>query len=213
MQERKTVGQIYQDCLTDSTRYDPLEVGHEITDRMAAELNKCVEKHLDILDVPEFCVGMLICDDNIVNNVKRIKYYAWPFLPEPRPRQTVFWYRRSTDQLTRIWSLPDAKTMAHLASMQAVSKEWMLSKFWVDTLYQWFNGLVTGLQPYYFYEVIRRQTGCKMLSEKEHVAQLVNSGQKASSSCHDQIDTLFPETFDAFKPFESKVVHPNEIIT
>jgi hypothetical protein len=200
-----TAGQLVQKAAQDTTKYDALEVGEALADEVLKNVWECVDKHIPILGVSQFCVVMLMCDDHVLVNAKRRKFYAWPFLPSPRPRQTVFHYDGNTDTISRLWSLPTEKMMAVLSETTGVAKEWEDTKRWVDAFYAPFEGSKTT-----FHQFIRSQSGVNMMSEKEYCKTL--AGNKVSSEAHDQIDTLLPETFDFFKPFEPKVVNSSKAI-
>jgi hypothetical protein len=194
MQEpRKLAGELSKIASLDSTKYDYLEVGYALSEDVLKEVWKCIDTHKDILDCKEFCVIMLMADDNILKNVKRRKFYAWPFLPQPRPRQTVFHYKKSTDDICRLWSLPPAHVMAVISNMTYVDKRWAKSKGWCDAFF-----------AFQFHDHIRKESGVRMLTEKEHVKKL--GTDKVMDSAHNDLDALFPQEFDFNKPFEGKVV-------
>jgi hypothetical protein len=197
-----TAGELHRKCMSDATRYDALEIGHELASSVIENVRVCIERNLDKIDVDEFCVVMLMCDDCILSSAKRRKFYAWPFLPAPRPRQTVFHFDRRSQDIRRLWSLPTAKVMATISEMPIVDRMWAQTKSWCDAFYG-----RAEMKKETFYEFIRRTTGCKMLSEEEHVANLKKLGTEKVHLLQDEIDTLAPESFDFFKPFESNVVH------
>lgn len=206
--KNKMAGELYREATADSTRYDPLEVGYALSESVLAEVWKCIDAHENVLDTPEFCVVLLMADDNILRNAKRVKYYAWPFLPEPRPRQTVFHYRRSTGDICRLWSIPTAAVMATMSSMPMVAKRWQETKWWCDIFFQWAGDVYRKSDIFSFYRHIRSKEGITLLSEKEHVASLRGAADKRSDASQDQIEALFPEAFDAFEAFKTKVIDP-----
>ncbi len=124
----------------------------------------------------------------------RMKYYAWAFLPSPRPEQTVFHYSKVNDNVCRLWSLPSAKVMAVISEMTNVSKQWEMTKFWCDAFY-------AGK----FFERIREQHGIKLQSETEFLN--ANREKLIQAGCK-QVDSSFTKPFDFGKVAPNQVIDP-----
>ncbi len=156
MKKEKTAGELSLKAASDATKYDPLEVAHALTDDVYEQLCICADRHDKIFDEDEFCLVLVVAGDPLLYNARRHKYYAYLFLPEPRPQQSVFLYNKITKKFKRLWSLPDAKVMAIISEMGYVAPEWRMTKGWCDSF---FNKT--------FFEDIRHQYGITMPSEKE----------------------------------------------
>jgi hypothetical protein len=153
----QTVGAASIKARSDTTRYDALEVGYALSEDVLKQLWQCVENHLHIIDEPEFCIVMVLADDPLIKGVMRRKFYAWPYLPSPRPRQSVFLYNRNREDLVRLWILPTAEVMSILSESTFVERKWQTMKLWSDAF---FEGT--------FWETIRRQHKINLLSEHEY---------------------------------------------
>ena len=182
MVERKSAGEISQSCSQDETKYDNLEVAHALLDDTLEQLFICAEKYEKVFDEKEFFLVLLIASDPLIKNVRRHKYYAFLYLPSPRPQQVVFLYNKVTQKIRRIWSLPDAKVMATISTMDYVAPQWQETKGWCDAF---FDGT--------FFEYIRKSNAFLHLSEAEfldlHREELLKTGIKDGSS-------LPPQPFD-----------------
>lgn len=203
---KMTAGALQAKASGDRTKYDALEVGHALTEDIMEQLRICAEKHYNLLDIPQFCVVMLLADDSLIHGLMRRKFYAWPFLPKPRPRQSVFLFDKKTDTFKRLWVLPDALTMATASTMHHVSKYYQTMKEWSDAFYEG----IEKKNPSIFWNLIRKQSNIKMLSEKEyldlHASEFVQSEGE-------EISTLWPETFDFSKIQAYKVTEPIETLS
>lgn len=173
--KRKTAGEMSQDISKDNTKYNIIEVGHALADTIEAECRKSVALYYNMIDEPEFCVVMVIASDPIIKKLKRRKFYCWPYLPSPRPNQTVWLYRKARDSYNRLWVLPDAKAMAKLASCGLVDDEFQTMQAWTAAFYS--NT---------FWEYIRYEHGISMLSESEYLTanreKLIQAGCKVPPS-------------------------------
>lgn len=200
MKRKKTAGELSKKAAQDTDRYNFLDLGYGLSEEVPQGIWECIDAHQDFFDIPEFCVVLLLADDNIICNAKRMKYYAFPFLPKPRPRQSVFLYRRATDDIQFLWSLPTAYAMASLSVLNNVDKRYARMKGWCDAFYQ-----------KKFFEHIREQAKIDMLSEREF---LETRGKKVVDSEPNLVDALFPEAFDFDKAFNGqKVVDTDEVGT
>jgi hypothetical protein len=210
MKRRKTAGELVVKAASDSTKYNALEVGHALCEDVLEQLQICADKHKSIINEPEFCVVMLLADDVLIKGVLRRKFYAWPYLPNPRPRQSCFLFRKSDNSLTRLWVLPDAITMSIASEMSNIAPKWRSMKEWSDAFYKgWTNGFKDGQpalinkDPSYFFNLIRKQSGITLLSEHEylnaHREELIKAGCK-------QIESLPSEPFDFSKISIDKII-------
>lgn len=195
MIKRKTAGELSLKAASDSTRYDPLEVGHALTDDISKHLHLCIDNHRHIIAEDEFCIVMLLVDDPLLKNVLRRKFYAWPYLPKPRPRQAVFLYNKLTDHVKRLWVLPEAYSMAAITSMPYVDPQWQTMREWSAAFYE-------GR----FFEFIRHQHNIDMPSEAEYLA--ANREKLIKAGCK-EVDTLPAEPFDFSKIAIKKIVDTN----
>ena len=189
-----TAGELAHKASQDSTKYLAREVGEAMCHDVDIQLRECIEKHRPIIDENEFCIVRVIATDNLIKGLKRIKYYAWPYLPSPRPNQSVFLYNKQLDRIThRLWVLPDARLMAVLAStLEIVPKEY-------QTMQAWSVAFFKGM----FWEYIRYDQKITMLSEREyfleHREELIQAGCKLP-------DTDSAEAFDFSKIHIDNVV-------
>lgn len=184
--KRQTAGELSRKALSDTTKYDALEVGHALANEIMPELRKCIENHKSIIDENEFCIVMLISKDPLIANLMRRKFYAWPYLPKPRPNQAVFLYNKAKDDIThRLWVLPSDIVMAELHSLPHVDKRYKTMKAWSDAFYKgWKYDRATrsffNSDPYYFWDYVRKDQKINMLSENEyflkHREELINAG-------------------------------------
>ena len=167
-----TAGELSRKALSDTTKYDALEVGHAMADDTEKHLYESIEKHKHIIDEPEFCVVMIVAKDPLISNLIRRKFYCWPYLPKPRPNQAVFLYSKSADRITkRLWILPSDMVMAELSSLAVVNKRY-------KTMQAWSVAFFKGT----FWEYIRYEHSIDMLSEHEyflkHRKELIEAGCK-----------------------------------
>ncbi len=190
--KRKRAGHHAVKAMMDSTKYDLLELGHALTDDVLGQLRICAERHEKHIDEDEYCVILLVAGDPLIKNLRRHKYYAWPYLPQPRPQQSVFLYNKQTKKLRRLWSLPDAKVMACISEMKWVDKHWIQTKMWCDSFFR-----------HTFFTDIRKTANISLLSESEyleaHREELIKAGCK-------QLDSSFSDPFDFSKVSIEKIV-------
>lgn len=190
---RLTVGHQAFLASKDTTKYDPAELAEALTADLLKHVWDCIEAHDKIINEPEFCVVCLTATDCLIKGVKRRKFYAWPYLPSPRPNQICFLYERKIDKVSRLWSLPNAEVMAVISEMPRVDKRWHMTKIWCDSF---FKGT--------FWEDIRAIYGTNMLSETEFLAahreEFIKMGGK-------DIDPNLPQPFDFSKIPPNKVVN------
>lgn len=171
--ERITGGELSKKALSDTTKYDALEVGHAMADDLEVQLYESVYKHKHIIREKEFCVVMVIAKDPLIKNLIRRKFYCWPYLPKPRPNQAVFLYDRDADRITkRLWVLPSDVVMAELAGTNViVHKRYATMQAWSVAF---FKGT--------FWDYIRHEHNIDMQSEHEyfldHREELMQAGCK-----------------------------------
>lgn len=173
--ERKTAGELSAYAAKDKTNYNVLEVAHAMIQDIPSQCRKAIETYKNMIDEPEFCVVMQIASDPIIKNLKRRKFYCWPFLPKPRPNQSVWLYNKAKDEITkRLWILPTAQRMASLSESQIVPSEYVTMQAWSIAFYQ-------GR----FWEFIRYMHDIDMPSEHEYLKanrdKLIQSGCKENA--------------------------------
>ena len=191
---RETAGQLAQKALSDTTKYDALEVGHAMADDIEAHLYESIAKHHNLIDEDEFCVVMVLAKDPLLGNLIRRKFYCWPYLPKPRPNQAVFLYNKRIGAITkRLWVLPSDMAMAELSSLGIVDKQY-------KTMQAWSVAFFEGK----FWEYIRWEHSIDMLSEKEyflkHREELIQAGCQIP-------DSTYSEPFDFGKVQVEKIVN------
>jgi len=209
---RETAGELSHKAKADRTKYNAREVGQAMADDIMPHLRQCIENHKNIINENEFCIVMLIAEDPLIHNLKRRKFYAWPYLPKPRPNQSVFLYNKGKDAIThRLWILPSDVVMAELHSLSTVAKEYVTLKAWSDAFYKGWKfkrhkpsfmagkyvdlhgnitdepGLFYNADPFYFWKFVRRDQKIDMPSEHEYFLQhrdkLIEAGCKIPNPC------------------------------
>lgn len=214
MVKRKRAGELAVQAASDPTKYNSLDVGYALTEDVQKEIEICIQKHLPIFDEPQFCVIMLIVKDPLIKGVMRRKFYAYPFLPKPRPGQLVMLYNKETHKLIRLWCLPDAITMAVISEMISVDKAWQRTKKWVDWFYEgWQLTALTADQfkytnknPNSFFQNIRKEHNIKLESENEYLN--ANREKLIKAGCK-EVDSGFSEPFDFSKIRIDHIVDTN----
>jgi hypothetical protein len=209
MSQRISAGELSRKAKADTTKYNALEVGHALADEILPQLRQCIENHKNIIDENEFCIVMLIAKDPLIHNLMRRKFYAWPYLPKPRPNQSVFLYNKGLDQIThRLWILPSDMVMAELHSLSTVDRRYRTMKAWSDAFYKgWKYDKLSGAfyngDPFYFWNFVRKDQKINMPSEHEyfleHREELIKAGCQIP-------DANSIESFDFSKIAIEKVV-------
>lgn len=194
---RFTAGELSKKAASDNTKYDAREVGHAIVDDISKHIRESIEKHRNIIDENEFCVVMVIAKDPLICNLIRRKFYCWPYLPKPRPNQSVFLYNKGLDKITkRLWVLPSDVVMAELAVMPHVHKRY-------ETMQAWSVAFFSGT----FWDYIRHEHNINMPSEREYFLayreELIKAGCKIP-------DATSADPFDFSKIGSNKVIHTDE---
>ena len=197
MTQRITAGELAQKALNDNTKYNALEVGHFMAEDIEKHLYESIQKHKNIIDENEFCVVMVIANDNLIKNCIRRKFYCWPYLPKPRPNQSVFLYNKGLDRITkRLWILPSAMVMAELAGTDVI----------VHSRYKTMQAWSVAFFKNEFWEYVRYDQQIDMLSEHEyflkHREELIKAGCKIP-------DSSYSESFDFSKITVDKIVDTN----
>lgn len=196
---RKTAGELSQKALLDTTDYNVMEVAHAICENIGEEVWKCINIHKPIFDEDEFTIVRQIADDKIIKPLRDFKYYAYLYLPSPRPNQTVWLYNKRLDKITTLWVLPTAMCMARLASdVSVVPKNYERMQAWSIAFYK-------GT----FWEYIRHEHGIKMLSEHEYISE--NREELIKAGCK-MPEAHFTEPFDFSKVTIKKVVDPDKTL-
>lgn len=184
---RQTAGELSQKVNSDTTKYDAIEIGHALADDILPHLQECIKNHHSLFDEEEFCVVMIIAKDPLIPNLMRRKFYAWPYLPSPRPNQAVFLYNKPLDKITkRLWVLPSDMVMAELAGTNIlVHKKY-------QTMQAWSVAFFKGT----FWEYIRHESEITMPSEHEYF--LANRDKLIQAGCK-PLTSEFSDAFDFSK--------------
>lgn len=190
----ETAGALANKALSNDNQ-DGWDLAREWTKTVIPEVWKCIDIHKPICQDKEFFVIMLYADDCMIPNCIRRKFYAWPWMPKPRPRQSVWLYRKETDDIQGMWSLPNAELMARLATddHSKIPKEY-------TNLAVWCRSFFKGTFP----QDIRKFYKIDLLTEEEYnsrfLPELVQPVQ----------NNLFGEGPDAFD-FEAALTGKNVI--
>ncbi len=209
MKRRKTAGELSLKASSDSTKYDPLEVGHALTDDIAGQLRECVNKHNPIFNENEYCVGYVIAGDPLIKGVMRRKFFAMLYLPSPRPNQAIFLYNKLKDKIVkRLWVLPSAPVMAKLSDMDIVDKQYLTMKAWSDAFFHGWRydketNAAINTTPTHFFNFIRKQHDISLPSEKEYLE--ANREKLVKAGCK-ETDTQPTEAFDFSKVTVKKII-------
>jgi hypothetical protein len=192
-------GELSRKALADTTKYNALEVGHALAEDIEPHLYQAIANYENMIDENEFCVVMVIAKDPLIKNLMRRKFYCWPYLPSPRPNQSVFLYNKSLGRITkRLWVLPSDMVMAELASLAIVDKRYKTMQAWSVAFFE--NK---------FWEYIRYESDITMLSEHEyflkHREELIKAGCKLPTS-------NIAEAFDFDKIQIEKVIDTEEAL-
>jgi hypothetical protein len=194
---RESVGALAYNAIRDSIRYDPLEIGHAVTDDMGVHIQECIRIYNKKIDEDEYCVCYVWADDPLIKGVRRRKFFGWPYLPSPRPDQGVFLYNKRKDSLEkRLWILPQAQVMEGLYLAQSVPAELVQMKQWSMAFY---DGC--------FWQFIRKQHDIKMLSETEYLN--ANREKLIKAGCK-QIDSTFADPFDFSKITANQIINTDQ---
>jgi len=214
LRKRKTAGALSLQASRDLTKYDPLEIGHALTEDVVEQIRICGERHEKIFNETEYCVILVVASDPLIKGVRRHKYAAFLYLPMPRPQQSVFLYNKISKSLKRLWSMPDARVMATITDLPTVAKKWQETQGWCKAFYhgwkyskeqdKWIN-----TTPSYFFDYIRHQHSIKMPSETEYLN--ANREKLIEAGCKD-FPTGLTEAFDFSKVAVNKVIDPNNSV-
>lgn len=201
MEKKETAGALAVKAASDSTRYDLIEAAHAANEGLAEQMQLCINTHNQIFDEEWYCICFVYAKDPLIPyGLKRRKFYGYPYLPSPRPEQTVFLYNKSKDRLEkRLWSLPDWKRMALLSELSSVDEEWKDMKRWSDAFY-------AGR----FWETIRKDHNITMQSEIEFLN--ANREKLIQAGCK-QVDSTFADSFDFSKVTVNKIVDTGNALT
>lgn len=192
MQSAPTAGSLSAKAASDHDSYDLMDIGIEMSKDVTEQVWECIDLHRDRFDADEFCVVMQYASDCVLSNLIRRKFYAWPFLPKPRPSQTVWHYHRPSDTVRMLWVLPAADTMvilSELISPDPAYKNMARWSRWFFTRDYWKN--------------IRKEAGINMPSEEEHVERLRREQRHSPS---DDVSPSVTNAFDAPRVNPKKVV-------
>lgn len=200
MKEHKTAGQLSHKALSDTTKYDALEVAYGSTDDVLEQLLQSAHTYADQIDQVEYCIVMVIASDPLIVNLRRRKFYCWPWLPSPRPNQGVWLYNKVLDRIVkRLWVLPCPEAMAILATPGKV----------VDPQYQTMQNWSRSFYKGKFWEDIRDEHKINMLSQQEE--DKLNPEKEIKTDV-DGVNSNITETFDFSKIVAGQVEHSGNTI-
>lgn len=210
MKKRTTAGELSLKASRDCNKYDALEVGYALTEDIQKQLELCIQKHNSIFDEDQYCVGWVLASDPMLKNVMRRKFFAFLYLPKPRPNQCIFLYdKRRNMIIKRLWTLPNAVTMAELSEISTPDPRYAEMKFWCDAFFKGWkyrkkDNAMINQNPSHFFDVIRKQHGISMLSEKEY---LNANRERLVKSCSNDTESLIPNSFDITEVAKKQVVN------
>ena len=185
MVKRKRAGELSVKASSDRTKYDLLEVGHALTDKIPQGLQECAQIHDKIFDEDEYFLILVIASDPLIHNLRRHKYTAFPYMPQPRPQQAVYLWNKPLQKIKFLWCMPDAKVMATISEMTYVAPQWQRTKGWCDAFFQ-------GK----FFQHIRSQHNINHLSESEFLE--LNREELIQAGCQES-EFRVTEAFDFSK--------------
>lgn len=180
---------------------DAWDMAKTWTKDIISEVWKCIDHAKQHCPDKEFCVVMLYARDCMIKNAIRRKFYAWPWMPQPRPSQSVWLYRRETDDIQGLWCLPEAYSMARLSSDVTIPKDY-------HNMSSWCRSFFAGTFP----QDIRKQAGINLLTEEEYAKKHTPELLKASKARGDDIGIFGSDPFDFSKPLakERDIVDPSK---
>lgn len=192
MLKDQTAGELSLEASKDTEKYDPIDIGESLCDDITSNIHECIQKHYHLFDEDEFCIVFVLAKDSVIHNMMRRKFYAWPYLPKPRPNQTCFLFNKKTEKIKRLWVLPKDATMAILSEMLWVNKDYQSMQRWSQSF---FKGT--------FWEDIRNEHQISLLSEEEYFS--ANRHELIKAGCKDS-DVPICETFDFSKIQPDKII-------
>lgn len=196
---QETVGALAYKATHDTTKYDPLDIGHAVNDDIGSQLQECIRIYSPKIDEDQFCVCFVWADDPLIAGVRRRKFYGWPYLPSPRPDQGVFLYNKRKDSLEkRLWILPKAQVMERLYMASSVPDGLKLMKGWCEAFY---NG--------FFWQLIREQHRITLLSQLEYLD--ANREKLIKAGCN-EFSPSNPDPFDFSKITVNKIVNSKDTL-
>jgi hypothetical protein len=174
-------GELSRKALSDTTKYKALEVGHWMAEDIEPHLYQAIANYENMIDENEFCVVMVLATDPLIKNLIRRKFYCWPYLPSPRPNQSVFLYNKSAGRIIkRLWVLPSALAMSDLTDPRLTVNKMVHKRY--ETMQAWSMAFFEGK----FWEYIRYESEINMPSEHEyflqHREELIQAGCKLPTS-------------------------------
>ena len=163
-----TAGEKALKASKDTTIYHSMELADDLVKDVAKEVEQCIKNHLEVFKgIPKFCVVGLIAGDCIIPNAMRIKYFALPWLPKPRPDQSCFLFDSTTHKVKHLWTLPSAQTMAEVSTLLSVHDSWKKIRIWSVAFYN-----------KDFWPIIRKMNAINLLAEEEMIDKQPESYEK-----------------------------------
>lgn len=149
-----------------------LDLGYAFSDETYKGVIECIERHWDVFGnhVTKFCVvALLTPGEGTLKYVIRRNFYAWPYLPDPTPNQSVWLIDKSDQSALFLWSLPTPERMVELSESFLFLRSDTRTKAWCDAFYKGYPA---------FWECIRKMHGIDFLSESEFNARNREMGGK-----------------------------------
>lgn len=197
MIEHITAGAKSLKALGDNAFYDGIEVAEAQMMDTPKQVFDCAHKHMKIFDEDEYFIVMVRASDPLIFGLVRQKFYAYMYLPSPRPEQAVWLYNKALDKVQFLWSLPPAKVMAAISEAHVVNKKWTRTRGWCKAF---FSGS--------FWHHIRDQHKIDHLSEHEYLLKHKSALIQASG---EDSKPLVTDSFDFGKVAVKKVIDLNAI--
>lgn len=182
---------------SDSSIYDGIEVAEAQMWDTPQNVFDCARRHASIFDETEYFIVMVRAGDPLIHGLVRQKFYAYMYLPSPRPEQAVWLYNKALDKVQFLWALPPAKVMAAISEAHVVAKKWERTRGWCKAF---FEGS--------FWHHIRAQHHIKHLSEHEYLLENKSRLIEASGK---NTESLGSDSFDFGKIAVDKVVDLNTV--
>jgi hypothetical protein len=176
-----------------------LEVAHAVCETTIEDLRECATIHNPIFDMDEYYIVLVLVKDSMDDKLTRRKFYGYPFMPKPRPDQSVWLYNKKSDKIVRLWVLPNAATMAYISE-----RSWVAPRY--ETMKQWSDAFFAKK----FWEFIRQQQKRNdLLSEDEALAlnfdELIQRGE-------DDIDSIRAKPLDSIKAEAEEFIDAQKVV-
>lgn len=154
---KKTVGAIASEL-----QQKPLEMVSPVDIQRATEkeylqnLGTCIQNNLPLYN-GDFYVVVITKNEKLLHNVLRCYFLARPTCPTPDYDQTVFFFRRASQDIEYLWTIPDKEScLVYIANAAIIPKE---EQQLLDNILKFRDGSLFTL--------------CKKLNNEEHDSPLL----------------------------------------